>query len=254
MMIIKIGGSVLSDKTRKFHFRAEVVKRIAYELSRFFPEEKFIVVHGGGSFGHPLAQKFGIREGLRDYSSRHGFIVTHLAMLDLTSRVAKCFLENSLPAFPISSSSIFITENGRIVRGSLQVVRGAIEREFIPLLFGDVSFDLKKGIEIVSGDEIILHLAKEFKPEKVIFLMDVDGIYDRYPGGQLLREIKVSDLENLKVQGSAGIDVTGGIRKKLEVAKELTRYTQEVWFVNGLIKDRLSEAIIGNALGTIVMP
>jgi len=84
--------------------------------------------------------------------------------------------------------------------------------------------------------------------------MDVDGIYDRYPGGQLLREIRAEELKNLEVRGSAGIDVTGGIRKKLEVARELTKYTREVWFVNGLIKDRLSEAIIGNALGTVVMP
>ncbi|AFK23088.1 isopentenyl phosphate kinase [Pyrococcus sp. ST04] len=254
MIIVKIGGSVLSDKKKKFHFRGDVVKRIAFEISRFFPEERFIVVHGGGSFGHPLAKKFGIREGLRDYSSRHGFVVTHLAMLDLASRVSKCFLENSLPAFPISSSSIFVTEEGRIIEGYLGTVEDALEKEFIPLLFGDVSFDKKKGIEIVSGDEIILYLSKEFKPEKVIFLMDVDGIYDKFPGGELIREIKGNDIRTLAVEGSAGVDVTGGIKKKLEVAMELVKHVEEVWFVNGLVKDRLSMAIVGNGIGTVVLP
>lgn len=236
MIIIKIGGSVLSDKKRKFHFRETVVKSIAYEISRFFPEEKFIVVHGGGSFGHPLAKEFAIREGLRDYSSRHGFVLTHLAMLELTKKVAQSFLDNMLPAFPISSSSIFITENGRIVKGYMDVVKEALSREFIPLLFGDVSFDEAKGIEIVSGDEIVLHLAKEFKPEKVIFLMDVDGVYDKFPGGRLIEFMKAKEISELTLEGSSGIDVTGGIRKKLEVAGEIVKYSKEVWFVNGLIR------------------
>ncbi|CAB49464.1 isopentenyl phosphate kinase [Pyrococcus abyssi] len=252
MIIVKIGGSVLSNKRKEFSFRGDVVKRIAYEISRFYPEEKFIVVHGGGSFGHPLARKFRIREGLKGYGSRHGFIVTHLAMLELASKVTKCFLENTLPAFPISSSSIFVTKEGKIVASSLLTVKEALSKDFIPLLFGDVSFDTSKGIEIVSGDEIILHLAKEFRPEKVIFLMDVDGIYDRFPGGKLIERLTSKEIESMSLSGSSGIDVTGGIKKKLEVARELVRYTNEVWFVNGLVKDRLSMAIVGNGIGTVV--
>ncbi|AEC51124.1 hypothetical protein PNA2_0206 [Pyrococcus sp. NA2] len=252
MIIVKIGGSVLSDKRRRFHFREDTVRGIADEISKLYPREKFVIVHGGGSFGHPLAKEFRIRDGLIDRRSRTGFVLTHLAMLELTSKVIKCFLDKNIPAFPISSSSIFITKEGRIIRASLDIVKEALDREFVPVLFGDVSFDMSKGIEIVSGDEIILHLAREFRPKKVIFLMDVDGIYDRFPDGQLIRRLKAREIDSLVLEGSAGIDVTGGIKKKLEVAKDLVNYSEEVWFVNGLVRGRLSSAIRGDCVGTLV--
>ena len=102
----------------------------------------------------------------------------------------------------------------------------------------------------------MVYLAKHFKPEKVVFLMDVDGLYTKFPGGKLIGEISASELKELltKLEGSAGIDVTGGIKKKLEAVSELVHYTEEVWLVNGLVKNRLSMAIVGNGIGTIVRP
>ncbi|MEM2715383.1 MAG: acetylglutamate kinase, partial [Candidatus Thermoplasmatota archaeon] len=52
MIIIKIGGSVISNKEKPFSFNEKIVEQIAEEIKYFYPEKKFLIVHGGGSYGH----------------------------------------------------------------------------------------------------------------------------------------------------------------------------------------------------------
>jgi isopentenyl phosphate kinase len=259
MIIVKLGGSVFSDKSgREENFREEVVRSIAGEIAEFYPEESFIVVHGGGSFGHPYAKRYSIREGLigvsekTAFSRRKGFSLTHHAMLRASMRIVEAFLGEGLPAVSVSSSSIFLMDGDGIAYGDVEPIRKLVENGFIPILFGDVAVDLWKGMDILSGDQIVTYLSKLFRPRMVIFLMSVDGIYDGKPGeGVLLFEIPRDEIDRLiqRLQGSAGTDVTGGIVNKLRQAKEISRFS-EVWFVNGLVPGRLRDAILGNGFGT----
>ncbi|MCD6524458.1 MAG: isopentenyl phosphate kinase family protein [Thermococcus sp.] len=262
MIIVKIGGSVFSDKKGKpENFDHETVRQIAKEIANFYPGKSFIVVHGGGSFGHHYAKKYGIRDGLpQDFEAARGkmigFTRTHQSMLRANGNFLDHFLGEGLPAFPVSTSSVFITENGGVAYGDVEVIKKLLELRFIPVLFGDVSLDLAKGIDILSGDQIISYLAKMLNPEKVIFLMDVDGIYDGDPGeGRLLQNISVDEIDSLLKRlhcTAAGTDVTGGICNKLKEAKKIAEYS-EVWFVNGKIPGRLSGAIRGDGFGTRIV-
>ncbi|WP_456422181.1 isopentenyl phosphate kinase [Thermococcus sp.] len=263
MIIIKLGGSVFSDKKGSpENFRENVVRNIAREIAEFYPEESFIIVHGGGSFGHPEARKYGIRNGLTGvtgetaFKRRKGFSLTHHAMLRASMKVVEAFLSQGLPAVSVSSSSIFLMDSDRVAYGDVEPIRKLIETGFIPVLFGDVAVDLEKGIDILSGDQIVTYLTKLFRPKKVVFLMSVDGIYDGKPGeGTLLFELPAEMIEGLikRLEGSAGTDVTGGIINKLREAKEIARFS-EVWFVNGLVPGRLSGAIKGDGFGTKIVP
>lgn len=258
MIIVKLGGSVISDKNVEKSFHEDVVSQIASEIAQFYPKENFIIVHGGGSYGHPLAKEYNLREGIEPNpeSKRIGFSKTHQAMLELNEKIINIFLEKNLPAFSVSTSSVFITEGGSVAYGNVEVLKRLIELRLIPVLFGDVAVDLKKGIDILSGDQIITYLAKMLRPSKVIFLMDVDGIYDGKPDeGSLIWELKVREIDRLieRLSGSAGIDVTGGIANKLREAKGIAQFS-EVWFVNGKVSGRLSGAIIGWGTGTKIMP
>ena len=239
MIIIKLGGSVISDKNSPYSFNREAVEVIAEEVAQFYPEESFILVHGGGSFGHPNAREYKIREGLMGDVKRKriGFSKTHQAMLKLNSLIVETFLEKGLPAYSVSSSSIFLIEKGEIVYGELEVLRKLLEKDFIPVLFGDTAIALDKGIDILSGDQIVNYLARMFKPSKVLFLMDVDGIYD------------IKHL--LKSSESAGIDVTGGIGNKLKKALEIAHYT-DIYFANGIVKGNLIRILKGENPGTII--
>ncbi|WP_297069236.1 isopentenyl phosphate kinase [Thermococcus sp.] len=262
MIIVKIGGSVFSDKRGESeNFNGETVGRIATEIAGFYPEESFIIIHGGGSFGHPYAKEYRIREGLPgDWETAHhrriGFTLTHQAMLRANARFIEAFVSRNLPAFSVSTSSIFITENGEIVYGDIEVVQRLVELKFIPVLFGDVSVDLKKDIEVLSGDQIITYLAKMLEPRKVIFLMDVDGVYDGKPdGGRIVQNLRRDEIDDLLERlhcTASGTDVTGGICNKLKEAKKAAEHS-EVWFVNGKVPGRLSGAIRGDGFGTRVL-
>ena len=259
MIIVKVGGSVFSDKKGEAeNFDTETVREIAKEIAKFYPREDFIIVHGGGSFGHPEAKKYGIRDGLpEDWKSaslrRIGFTLTHQAMLKANAKFIEAFVAENLPAFSVSTSSVFITENGEVAYGDVGVIERLLELRFIPMLFGDVSVDLVKGIDILSGDQIITYLAKMLEPKKVIFLMDVDGIYDGRPGeGKLIQNLRpdgVGDLLDRLSCTAAGTDVTGGICNKLREAAKIAEHS-EVWFVNGKVPGRLSGAIRGDGFGT----
>ena len=63
--ILKLGGSILSDKNIPYSIKWDNLERIAMEIKNALDYYKsqnkdirLIVVHGGGSFGHPVAKKY----------------------------------------------------------------------------------------------------------------------------------------------------------------------------------------------------
>ena len=248
MIIVKLGGSVISNKDEPFSFNDEAVKNIAEEIASFYPHKKFILVHGGGSYGHPLATKYRIREGINGMESMIGASITHQAMLELNKKIMEIFLSENLPVFSISPSSIFVMREGKIIYGETGAVSMLVKKGFIPVLFGDVCVDESKGMDILSGDNIISYLERRVGPEKVIFLMDVDGVYDKSPeekDARLIEEIDESvsiDAENKK------FDVTGGIENKI---REALNMKCDVYFINGMKKGNLSMAIEGKKVGSV---
>ena len=247
MIIVKFGGSVICNKEEPFSFNEKIVEMLVDEIAQFYPKKKFIIVHGGGSFGHPLAKKYEIRKGLNE-KNIIGVCETHQAMLELNKKIVQKFLEKNLPAFPIPPSSIFIIEKGSIVDGWIKSIEEMLNRSFIPILFGDVAIAKDKGIDILSGDQIITYLANKLNADKVIFLMDVDGIYDRNPkekGAKLIEKID----GKIKIQWEKKkFDVTGGIKNKIE---EALKMPCKVYFINGTKKGNLTKAIKGEKVGTV---
>jgi isopentenyl phosphate kinase (EC 2.7.4.-) len=61
-------------------------------------------------------------------------------------------------------------------------MRRLVSMSVIPMLYGDVIIDDELGFSILSGDDIMVELARALKPSKALFLMDVDGVYTKGPG------------------------------------------------------------------------
>ena len=256
LVILKLGGSIISDKSNKYSFRKNNVSRIVSEVKDFYPQRSFVIVHGGGSYGHPKAKEYKITEGLNSEDQKFGFYETHKKMLELNNKILDEFKTEELPAFPISPSSTFITESGDPSKYQLNSTVELLEKDFIPVLFGDVSIDIDQGINILSGDQIIKSLVNELKShyriDKVIFLADVDGIYDMDPSkpeAKLLDKVSPRNVKN--ISGSSGIDVTGGIENKLNQMIEIAEMNPEIdiRIANGL-KNSLTRILNGEDLGT----
>ena len=82
MLILKLGGSVVTHKDEYMSAHTGNIKRLAEEIAEagVYP---LIIVHGGGSFGHPLAKRHVIAGGMVDKSQVFGFSETHQAMVKL---------------------------------------------------------------------------------------------------------------------------------------------------------------------------
>ena len=67
-VVVKLGGSVITDKSKPFSYRSDVVSALAEEIAS--SDEKVVVVHGGGSFGHTVAKQHGISSRGHERSCR----------------------------------------------------------------------------------------------------------------------------------------------------------------------------------------
>jgi isopentenyl phosphate kinase len=62
IVLVKLGGSLITDKTRPETVRAETLARLASEIASAIPacRERLVVAHGSGSFGHVAAERHGL--------------------------------------------------------------------------------------------------------------------------------------------------------------------------------------------------
>ncbi len=249
MIILKLGGSVITDKFKPFTIRTRVVKRLAREINE--SNKKIILVHGGGSFGHPIASKHRVQNGLKSPDQIEGVAKTRIAMMELSQRIVEILISEGLPAVSIQTSAIFACKNKRINRAGIGMVMDFLSLGLLPVLYGDVVLDEAIGVCILSGDQIVNYLARHLEPEKVVLGVDVDGVFD--PKGRLITKITplkaVGIMETIKV--SKG-DVTGGMKGKIEELTDLSREQVPSFVVNALKKDRLKNALLGKKVkGTL---
>ena len=242
MILLKLGGSVVTDKSKPRSIRVDVIKRLALEIKE--SGKKLVVVHGGGSFGHPIASKYGIQDGLKDSSQRIGVVKTRMAMEDLNQRIVRIFSDAGLPAVSIQTSAVFICEDKRIKKADIEIVEGFLKLGFMPVLYGDVVLDRSLGVSILSGDQITAFLARELHPERVILATDVDGVLD--DKGRLIEHISPgAGLSGLGRIASSKADVTGGMKGKAEELLRLAKGGTPSIVLNAMEEERLKNALLG---------
>jgi isopentenyl phosphate kinase len=221
--ILKIGGSVITDKTGELAAKTEDLNRIAEEIKRA-DTENLIIVHGGGSFGHPTAAKYGIKEGLKDPSDsaqKVGFAETHHVMTVLNGLLMDALVWHELPSLSLAPSTCVITENGRIKFFEDSILRRCLSMGITPVLYGDAVLDDKLGFTILSGDQLVAYLAVKLKARRIVIGVDTEGIYEADPktNPEAKRYMHLTLEELKKVQAklgkAAGTDVTGGMAGKI---------------------------------------
>lgn len=247
VLVIKLGGSAITDKSEDFSLRGKTIKRIAEELSSI--EDKFILVHGGGSFGHPVASKYEISKGYHEKKQLLGFSKTHNVMEKLNQEVVDALIGAGIPAVPVQTSSCSIVKDGEIVSMNLEIIKGFLDLGMVPVLYGDSVLDREKDMTILSGDQILTYLADEFNAEQVLVGMDTEGIFTKDPkineDAELIPKITPESWENISnlVEFSSGKDVTGGIKNKIEVLIGLAEKGIESQIINIQNPENIGKAI-----------
>ncbi len=219
MLLIKIGGSVITDKAGFEKLDAKSLSAVAATLSRYraaHPAEQIILVHGAGSFGHPHVIKHGLAtppsSRAPDAKRAAGVVSTQAAVAKLNTAVVGMLNAAGIPAKGVLSRHCALTSAGRLERLDLSSILLALRAGQLPVLPGDMVPDLQWGHAVLSGDQLVSYLGKE--AERIVVLTNTEGILKE---GQTVSRISKTDLDSVlgHVGGSDVLDVTGGMRGKL---------------------------------------
>jgi isopentenyl phosphate kinase len=223
VIILKLGGSILTDKLgRKPILNSRVARRLVREISTYrrHSSRGFILLHGGGSFGHPLAHRYDLTGKKLGPQSLVGVGATIASMRDMGTQLAQLFIKANVPVVPLQTSAIVRKERGATRFIDYSVIERVLEHGGIPLLGGDVVFDGDRSA-IVSADELAVALAQNLTARTILFATNVAGVYERFPtprGARPLKTIDRSDLQRLLAsvqERRSRSDVTGGMMGKL---------------------------------------
>jgi len=244
-IIVKLGGALITHKDRPLSINLNVINSIASALLK--SDSPLILVHGGGSFGHYFAEKFSLTTKPSRASAR-GVSRTRIAMLELNLKIMNKMHKHGIDLYPLPPSSFV----GLSTRSKRNLFLSLMDRGLTPITYGDVL--MKRGsFYILSGDKITRILSDALRPKRVIFLLNVDGIFwSLNQSNSLIEELKPEDLREIKLQ-RVGIDVTGGMMLKLKEALRIARMGTDVIFVNGKDPRRIFKALKGESpKGTLI--
>jgi len=247
MFIIKLGGSVITDKSKKNSFKKNIMDRLSAEISK--SKKEVILIHGAGAYGHILAKEHNLDKGYKKLGQIQGFAETHTSVKKLNTLVLNSLQEKNIPAVSISPHSIMKLNNHKIIKMDYDIFDDYLKQGFTPVTFGDVVLDKKLGFSICSGDLLIQILAQNFKPEKTIFVIDEDGLYNANPktdkNAELIQCMTPDELKLLDTSADKHADVTGGMKGKTDAIKDIAKNGVDTVLLNGNKPDRLYNVLVG---------
>lgn len=257
VVLLKIGGSLITDKKQEKFYRADVMKRIASEVRQALdekPDLKLVIGHGSGSFGHFVAKRHNTIQGVRTPEEWCGFAEVAQVAAELNAHVSQAFWDVGVPVWRLQPSASAIAHDGVVRHMALQPIQVALEHGLVPLVYGDVALDEVRGGTILSTETIFTYLAEQLDVERIVLLGEVDGVYDET--GMIVDMITPERFEAMKsaFQGASGVDVTGGMMEKVRLMLRLSRdFSLTTRIVNGLTPKLVYEALIDStATGTLI--
>jgi isopentenyl phosphate kinase len=239
-VVLKLGGSVVTEKDRDETVATDRLTDLAATIADSDVSD-LVVVHGGGSFGHPHAAEHGVSssEGTR---SAEAVCDIAAAMEELNRAVVGALADAGVPAVPVHPFAAgFRDEDGDLHLPTDQVA-AMRDEGFVPVLHGDVLTTVGEGATIVSGDDLVGALAGGLDADRVGLCSTVPGVLDT--DGEVIPEITAYEDAADALGESDATDVTGGMAAKVQALLDLGSPA----FVFG--PDALADFLAGDDAGT----
>ncbi len=254
--LVKLGGSLITDKRRPGRARRSVIARLAGEIAATAAGRTggLIVGHGSGSFGHPAAARHGVHRGVGTGSSKRGRLAgvaeTQARAAALHRLVVEALLAAGAAPFSLAPSSFMSASAGRPVGLAIEPLLQALDGGLLPLTYGDVVLDRRQGSTICSTETVFRALVHALRRRgrvvaRALWLGETEGVWDSR--GELVEQVTAANLRRTLAAagGSAGTDVTGGMRHRLETAAALAGLGVDSWILDGRVPGRLTRALVG---------
>lgn len=254
---LKLGGSLITDKTRPHTPRPEVIARLAGEIAsaRLTSSLPLVLGHGSGSFGHIPARKYGTRQGVTTPQQWQGFLEVWQEASALNRLVMEGLQQAGLPAIAFPPSAMVVARDGQVAAWDISPLQAALQAGLLPVIYGDVVFDIVRGGTILSTEDLFVHLAKEMHPQRLLLAGIEPGVWEDFPTcTRLIPEIYPANLPEVDsaLGGSAAMDVTGGMKGKVHAMLRLVEELPElvVFIFSGEEPGDVEKALVGEKMGT----
>jgi len=222
IVFLKLGGSLITDKTKIEHAHVRVIRRLAREIKVALntrPSLRLVLGHGSGSFGHVAAKLYGTRDGIKSESDWLGYTKVAASAARLNQIVTDIFIEEDVPVISLPPSASARCEDGELIYLDTYGVRSALKNDLVPLVQGDVALDNARGATIVSTEDVFTFLADEINPSRILLAGEVAGVFASAkivgPTIDLITPANVNHYRSA-LGGSHGTDVTGGMIGKVD--------------------------------------
>ncbi|CAF1469011.1 unnamed protein product, partial [Didymodactylos carnosus] len=177
-----------------------------------------------------------------------GVCDTRRSVTHLHNYVVDALLKENIPVIGLSPFHFLMSNNLKIEEGITKklelnysrlfaYIRYLLSQNYVPLLHGDVILDYTLHWTLLSSDDLMFTLAKEFRPHQCLFVTSVPGILSN---NRVLDEFyieqdgKFHNIDSIDSYISNIIDVTGSMKKKLMICAKIVNEIDNcnVWIVN----------------------
>ena len=236
MILIKLGGSIITNKERPLSARRKAIESILKQIKKI--KEPKIIVHGGGSYGHYWSVKYDMHTKPAKYDAR-GVAIVKNSMIELNKIILDIAVKNRINAYCLPPTD-FMNGN-KSIKNKILTMNDISKSGLIPITFGDALWYSQKKSYILSGDVIMTTIAKVLKPRLSVFVLNVDGVYSDLKTKKLIYDFK-KEKPTISINK---MDVTGGMARKITEAVKISRSGLNVFFTNGNKPQRITDAVSG---------
>mgnify|MGYP001363431666 CR=1 FL=1 len=236
MILIKLGGSIITNKQKPLSPRRKTIDKILKEIGKI--KEPVIIVHGGGSYGHYWSVKYDMHTKPAKTSPK-GVAIVKNSMVELNKIILDSAVKNRINSYCLPPTD-FMNGN-KAIKSKILTINDISKSGLTPITFGDALWFGQKKSYILSGDVIMTTIGKILKPRLSLFVLDVDGVYSDLKTKKLIHDFKKEkpEIKNNKM------DVTGGMTRKITEANNMTKAGLKIFFVNGNKPKRITDAVSG---------
>ena len=236
-ILLKLGGSVITDKKTGCSINYDQLSHVASAISRA-RTAGMVIIHGAGSCGHPEARQYHLDKGVIK-GQTEGIYVTHRAVSRLNDAVVETLREKGVAAVGVHPFHAALADTGRLTAFEHRHLERMLMLGMVPVIHGDVVMDLSRGACIVSGDQLVRYLAVAMQISRVGLATDVPGVLD---GGKVVPVITRGMTQKIQIGSSNHTDVTGGMKGKIDellrladagIGSEIFHVSRIADFLNG---------------------
>ena len=236
MILIKLGGSIITNKKKPLSARRKIIDNTLKQIRKI--KEPIIIVHGGGSYGHYWSIRYNMHTKPARYDLK-GVSVVKNSMVELNKIILDAAVKNRLNPYCLPPTD-FMKGNSSI-KSKILAINDMAKSGLVPITYGDALWYGQRKSYILSGDVIMTTLARILKPRLCIFVLNVDGVYSNMKSKKLIYDFK----KEKPAITTNKMDVTGGITRKITEASKISRSGLKVFFVNGNKPQRITDAVYG---------